>query len=155
MNRYCSIAHHGFRTSGSNFNTVSAVFGRITEVIDFAFLVYMVYFNIGNSGLAVRTPVNNIVALVNQAFVVQTYKCFAYCFGAAFIHSKAFTVPVTGAAQFAQLCGDGIAVFFFPCPGAAQKFFTAYFETVGAFFFQLCFYFCLSSNPGMVGTRYP
>ena len=155
MHSHCRIAQHRFRTGGGNLNTVRTILRRIPEIINFALLVHMFHFNIRNGRLTMGAPVYNIVALIDQALLIQTHKGFSHSLRTALIHGKPFSVPVTGAAQLAQLRSNRVAIFLFPGPGAAQKLLAPYFIAVGAFLLQLRLHLCLGCNPGMIRARNP
>jgi hypothetical protein len=56
----------------------------------------MFYFQIRKGGLASRTPVDDIMAPVNQSLLIEPYKNLFDCVREAFIHCKAFATPIAG-----------------------------------------------------------
>ena len=56
-------------------------------------------FRVGNGCLTFRTPVDNPVIFVNISFFIELYENFLNCLVAAFVHSKALSVPVAGRTQ--------------------------------------------------------
>ena len=73
--------------------------------------------------MAARTPVDDVITLVNHVFVVKSHKYFAHRLGQTFIHGETLAVPVTGAPQSLELIYNDAAVFFLPFPNPGDKFF--------------------------------
>ena len=157
VNCYCGIAKHGFRTSGSDGQVSTFFFNNgVLNVPEVTSVIFMFYFDITQSGVAVYAPVGNASAFINEAFFVQGAEYFAYSLRAAFIHSKAFTIPVARNAQAFQLVNDAVAILIFPNPNAFQEFFTTkVIASFVFFFFDYFFYFNLGSKACMVITRHP
>ena len=68
-----------------------------------------------------RAPVDDAVALVDEALFIQLAECLAHGLGAALIHGEAAAIPVAGHAERLLLLNDAIAVLLFPRPDALQK----------------------------------
>ena len=68
-----------------------------------------------------RAPVDDAVALIDQALFIQLAECLAHGLGAALIHGEAAAVPVAGHAERLLLLDDAVAVLLFPRPDALQK----------------------------------
>ena len=81
-------------------------------------LFLILYLGVRDGGHAVRTPVDDAFALIDQSLVVKVYKYFLNRFGAAVIKGEAFSVPITGRAELFELLDNSAAVFAFPFPGA-------------------------------------
>ena len=100
VNCYCSIAGQSFRTGGSNHQAAAFFFNyRVVDVPEMARVILMLNLDIAQCGVAVYTPVGDTGAFVNQALFKQSAEHLANSLGAAFIHSKALTLPVAGNAQ--------------------------------------------------------
>ena len=157
INCYCSIAQHGFRTSGSNGQESTFFFhNRVLDIPQVTCVILMFYFDITQSGVTVNAPVGNTGTFVNQAFFVQGAEHFAYSLRAAFIHSKAFAFPIAGNAQAFQLVDDAVAILVLPFPNTFQEFFTT--KIIAGFiffFFNYFFYFNLGSQACMVIAGHP
>ena len=110
---------------------------------------------IGNGGLADRAPVDDAGAFVDVAFLVQLYKYLKHCIGAALVHGKTLSVPVSGGAQLVQLLDDAGAVLLLPIPACLQEFVAAQIVLIDAFFSQLVDYLHLGCDCCVVGTRLP
>ena len=120
-----------------------------------AVLLLMLNLSVGNGGLADRTPVDDAGAFVDVAFLVQLYKYLKHCIGAALVHGKTFSVPVSGGAQLVQLLDDAGAVLLLPVPACFQEFVTAQIMLVHALFSQLVNDLNLRCDGCMVRTRLP
>ena len=81
-----------------------------------AVLFYVLYLRVGDRGLAYRTPVDDAGTLVDVSFLVEFYKYFQNCVGAAFVHGKALSVPVGRRTQLVKLLYDPGAVLLSPLP---------------------------------------
>ena len=88
-------------------------------------LFFVDYFRIRNGSFTDGTPVDDSGSFVNITFIVQAYKYFFYCLGAAFVHGKTFFGPVCGGTQLLQLIDNTSAVLFLPFPCTFQEFFTS------------------------------
>ena len=102
-----------------------------------------------------RVPVDQALAAVDQAVLVQTYKGFLDCLGQAFIHGEAFTTPVHRAAQAANLSGDGAAGLFLPFPDLLEELLPTQIMPRLALGGELTLDHHLGGDTGMVGTRLP
>ena len=155
MNRYSCIAQHCFRSCCCQSQFFVGTYDRIVDVVEVTSHIVMFYFCVRDRCLAFRAPVDDLFTTVDITFFIQSYECFQNSIGAAFVHCKTNTIPVTGAAQFAQLIQDDTAVFFFPCPCSFQEAFTAYVVLCQAFgsHFLNNLQFC--GNGCMVDTGYP
>ena len=93
---YGSISQQSLRTGCGQIDIAAAICKWVAQMPEMSLLVFVLYLCIGNGCKAVRAPVDNTLATVDQAFVVKIYKHFFYCFVATFIHGKTLSVPVTG-----------------------------------------------------------
>ena len=118
MNNDRCIAKHGLRTRCCNFNKIILTLDRIIDMPEMSGSIFMLYFRITDRSLAFRTPVDDLGAFIDPAFFIKLYKNFKDSIRYAFIHRKALSVPVSGAAKLFKLIYDTSAVFFFPFPGA-------------------------------------
>ena len=97
IDRNRRVTQHGFRTGGGHNNKlIGIVFERITQVIQIALQFAMFGLFIGKGRLAARAPVDDILALIDQAFLIQTNKYAAHRLTVTFVHRKARARPITG-----------------------------------------------------------
>ena len=71
MHRDRGVAQHCFRSRGGNDQVAIARFEGIAEMPKLAGLFFRQYFEIGQCGMQNRVPVNQALAAINQAFVVE------------------------------------------------------------------------------------
>ena len=96
------ITQHGFRTCGCKLNklcradTSVILDQRILDMPKMTCLFLILYFRIGNGGIANRTPVYNTASLVNPAFFMHLAEHFGNGLVTALVHGETFSVPVTG-----------------------------------------------------------
>ena len=91
-----SIAHHRLRTCGGHDQKAISLSKGIFKMVEFSHDLLMFYFQIRKGGLASRTPVDDIVAPVNQPLLIEPDENLFHCVGEAFVHRKAFPTPIAG-----------------------------------------------------------
>ncbi|CCX38695.1 uncharacterized protein BN452_00310 [Clostridium sp. CAG:1013] len=121
MDCHGSIAQHGLRTGGSQFHIAGAVGQRIPQVPEGTFLLLEFHLRVRDGGLAVGAPVDDPLAPVDQALVIQLDEHVAHSFGTALVHGKTEPVPVAGRTQQLQLFQDAAAELILPGPGTLQE----------------------------------
>ena len=156
VDRNAGIAHKGLRTGGCYDNGFVGILDVITDIPQLARLGFVLNLSIRQCRRAVRTPVDDARALVNQALVIQVNKDFLYRTGTALVHREALSAPVAGRAQFLELLNDAVAVLVLPRPYALQELLTA--EIIAGqslFLAQVFLYLNLRCNTGVVRARHP
>ena len=150
------ITRDGFRTGGRDLD-VFPLFAcdRVIKVPEMSDFILMLDFNVGECRLAARAPVRDAEALINQAFFIEGNENFANGTRTDIVHGEAFTGPVAGRAETADLQTDAVAVFFLPLPYTFQEFFTAEVIFIETFFRDLLFDLDLRRDAGMVFARQP
>jgi len=155
MHRHGGVAQHGLRPRRGDDDFALAVGKRVADVPQIALIGLEFHFQVGNRGVAARTPVDDVVALINHIFVVEPDKNLPDRLGEALVHGKAFTVPVAGAAQPFELIDDDAAVFFLPFPDAGNKFFAAEIVPGEPLLAQLLLHHVLRGDARVVHSRHP
>ena len=118
VDRNARIAHHRFGTGGGDDDVTAAVRKRIADIPEVAGLIDILDLRVGQGGAAVRTPVDDAVALVDQALFIQLAECLAHGLGAALVHGEAAARPIAARAHLLLLLDDAVAVLFLPLPHA-------------------------------------
>ena len=118
---HAGIAQHGFGTGGGDDHALAAVLGGIADVPQVGRLLLKFDFRVGKRGLALRAPVDDAVAAVDQALVIELDKHLQYRVGAALVHGESLTAPIAGRSQAAQLTLDASTVFRLPLPGTLEE----------------------------------
>ena len=150
-----SIAHHGLRPCGGHDQVTIAIFEGVFEMVEFSHNLLMLYFQIGEGGLASWTPVDDIVAPVNQPLLIESDENLFDCFRETFVHRKAFPTPIAGGSQFLQLADDRPPGLFLPFPNPLDKLLPAQEMTVQALLHELPLHHILSSNPCVIRSGHP
>ena len=125
VDRNARIAHHRLRTGGGDDDIAAAVGERVTDIPEVARLVDILDLRVGERCQAVRAPVDDTAALVDQTLIVEFAERLAHGLGAALVHREAGAGPVTARAHLLLLLDDAVAVFFLPLPHALQKLLAA------------------------------
>ncbi|OPY86790.1 MAG: hypothetical protein A4E72_01611 [Syntrophus sp. PtaU1.Bin208] len=99
MHGHGRVAQHGFWTGGRHDDLATAVGQGIADVPEGTGLLLVLHFQIGDGGMAAGAPVDDIIPLINQIFVIKADKDFPHGPRKALIHGKALPVPVAGAPQ--------------------------------------------------------
>ena len=150
------IAHKGLRTGGRNHQLARAVRQRIADVPQLARLGFVLNLSVGQRSRAVRAPVDDAVALVDEALVVQVYEYLADRLGAALVHGEALALPVTGRAELFQLADDAVAELVLPVPDTLQKLLAAEVITgLALLLAEVLLDLDLGCDAGVVGARHP
>ena len=131
------VPQHCFWSGSCNLNKLTAPCDGISDMPKVARLLRMFYLCIRDRCLAYGAPVYDSGAFVNISFVIEFYKHFFHCLGAALIHGKPLSVPVSGCPKLFQLIDNSSAVLILPCPGMFQKRVSSYIVFINSLFFQL------------------
>ena len=150
------IAHEGLRTGGRNHQLARAVRQRIADVPQLARLGFVLNLSVGQRGRAVRAPVDDTVALVDETLVIQVYENLADRLGAALVHGKALAVPVAGGAELLELADNAAAELVLPRPYTLQELLTAEVVTGQTLLLaEVLLYLDLGRDAGVIGARHP
>ncbi len=170
-----AIAQHGFRTRRGDRDII-ALFGkddipvrilldigiglaagqRVFEVPHVAFDFPGLDFKIGDRRFELRIPVDQPLAAVDQAFLIERDEDFENGLGQTLVHGEAFARPVAGCAEALQLVEDQAARLFLPFPDALDKGLAAHLATAGKLSLgQLALDDHLRGNARMVHARLP
>ncbi len=161
VHRDGGVAEHGFRTGGGNDQEVIALGGFnaigqwVFQVPQEAFLFVVFHFEVGNRRVQFGVPVDQTLAAIDQAVLMQTHEGFLDRFREAVVHGEALAAPVDGRAEAADLPADVAAGLIFPLPDFLEKFFPAQIVTILALGFELALHQHLRGDTGVVGARLP
>ena len=113
------------------------------------------HLQIAQRGVAVRAPVDHVLAAVQQAFFVQADEDFADRAGKARVEREALAAPIAGGAEAHHLPLDGVAGLGFPLPDALFELLAAEVAVVDAFLFELAGHHHLGGDAGVIGAGQP
>ena len=112
-------------------------------------------FEVGNSGLAARAPVNDIGPAIDEPLFIQPDEGFADGRGAGPVHGEVCARPVDAGAEPPHLVQDGVAVMLLPLPDALNKRFAAQLLACLMLFGKLALDHQLGGDSGVVGAGNP
>ena len=99
VHRHGCIAQQGLRSGGGQLQVAAAVLKGIAQVPEVTGLILVLHLCVRDRGQAVGAPVNDALAPVNQALIVQLAKDLAHGLAASFVQSKTLPIPVAGGAK--------------------------------------------------------
>ena len=150
------ITRDGFGARGGDFYKLAWMADHgVAEVPEKAVVRLMFAFVIGQRGSATRAPVDNVVATVDEVFLVEPAEDLGDGVAETLVHGKAFMFPIATTAEFAELVDDGAAVEFAPFPDAFDERVATEVAARFAFLLQRFFDDVLGGDAGMVGSRNP
>ncbi|RWX47565.1 hypothetical protein H206_06312 [Candidatus Electrothrix aarhusensis] len=155
MDGHRCITQHGLRAGGGHDHFAGTVRIGIAEVIELALGGIVLHLIVRQGGETARAPVDDVVALVDQPFVIEANKDLTHGFGQAIIHSEAFSVPIAGSAHPFELVDNGAALFFLPLPDPLNEFFSAQVMAGCILCGQLSLHHVLGGNASMIRAWYP
>ena len=154
------VAEQGFRARRCNFYARRAV-GRgtvcklVPNMIHRAVGVRVINFIVGKRRAAARTPVDQIMSLIDEFALVQRNEDFSHGFGKSLVQRKAFSVPVCRIPELSLLFDNRLVMVVFDRPCPLKEFFTSQVIPALAFFFERALDDVLRRNARVVGSRYP
>src|SRR5581483_3320289 len=151
----CGIAQHRFRTRRRHYQTDIASVHGIADVPQAAVGFFGNRFEIGKRGLAPGTPVDHVLAAIDQTFFPQTHERLAHGARQAGIEREAEALPIDTVAGALHLLENATAVLFLPLPDARFEFLAAEVVLGETFFLDLTFHHDLSGDSGVIGPREP
>ena len=118
VDRDAGVAKHGLRPGGGDGEVIITVLEWVADIPERAGHILIFDLSVGQGRAAVRTPVDDAVAFVDQALFIQLAERLAHGLGAALVHREAGARPVTARAHLLLLLDDAVAVLFLPLPHA-------------------------------------
>ena len=137
---------------GSGLRTVAE---RVQDVPHEAVALFAFHLKVGDRALQNRVPIDQALATVNQALLIELHKGFGDRFGQLGVHGEVFAAPVHAVAHAAHLGGDGVATLFLPLPDLVCKGLAAQVMAADFLVSQLALHHDLGGNAGMVGAGNP
>ena len=105
--------------------------------------------------VAAGTPVDDVVAPVDQPVFVEPDEDLAHGPGEALVHGEALALPVAGAAQPLELVQDDAAVLLLPLPDPLDEFLAAQVVAGHPFLGEFLLDDVLRGDPGVVRPGHP
>src|SRR6202165_4378083 len=146
MDRDRHIRENRFGPCGRDDNAIASICSAIAHVIKRAVDLFILFdFAVRKRGLAMRTPVDEPQASINEALIIELDENLCDCFAQAGIHREAIALPVWAEPERAKLLVDDVTVLLAPVPQPFAKFFRAKVVAGGGPFSRFSFPdgFCL------------
>ena len=169
MHRQRAVGHHGLGSCGGNrhaflhhaVNQLRSLGKGVADVVHVSVRFGGFDFQVGHRAHQHWVPIDQALATVNQALLVQLDKGVGDHGGQFVVHGEVLAAPVHAVAHAAHLLGDGVARLLFPLPHLGNEIFTRYIGcgshvvAADALALQLALHHDLGGNARMVGARYP
>src|ERR1019366_2359492 len=110
------VAEERFGAGGGDDDGAGAVGEGVADVVELAQAVFVRHFQIGDGGLNLRVPVDDIGAAIDEALLVEADEGLFDGYVEVVVHGEVFAGPVDARAEAAHLIGDGGAVLALPLP---------------------------------------
>src|SRR4029453_407823 len=115
MDGQTGVAELGFRPYRSETDRT------VLDVDELAVALLALHLEVGQHGLAVRAPVDDVVVAVDQPLFPEAHERLPDRARQPGVHREALARPVARGAQASQLANDRAAGLFLPLPGASQE----------------------------------
>ena len=127
----------------------------VADVVELAINLLVDYFEVGEGGGATGAPVDDALATVDEALVVEVDEGGADGSAGALVKGEAFSGPVAGGAEALVLLGYGAAILADPLPDPFDEGVPADFLSGLALLDELPFNDDLGGDACVVGAREP
>ncbi len=155
VDRHRGVAEHGLRPGGGHHHRARAIGIGVADVVELAVGGVVLDLVVGQRGVAARAPVDDVVALVDEAFLVQADEHLAHRPRQPLVHGEPFPLPVAGGAHALELVDDGAALLRPPGPDPLDELVPAEVVAAQVLAGQLPLDHVLGGDAGMVRARHP
>ena len=121
VDRDRGVAEHRLRARGRDLHVAAAVAQRIAHVPQRPVLLLGDDLQVRHRGLQHGVPVDEALAAVDQALLVEADEGLPHRRGETLVHGEAFVGPVDGRSHPPHLAGDGAARVLLPAPDAIHE----------------------------------
>ena len=158
------IAGERFRTRGGDHHVVLVRLARsallaphhgILDVPEVPVVRLVLHLVVREGRAAAWTPVHDVVALVDEALVVELREHLRDRPGAALVEREAFALPVGGVTEHALLVHDRAAVLLLPLPHARDERLAPEVLTTLALLLEGLLHYVLRGDAGVVRAGQP
>ncbi len=147
--------HHHVVLVGFAFDAEGAAHDGIAHIPEVRVALFMLHLVIRESRAAARAPVHDVVALVDEPFVVKLREDFRHGARASFVERETLPLPVGGIAEHTLLVHNRAAILLLPLPDPLHERLAPKILTALAFLPQRLFDHVLRGDAGMVGAGKP
>ncbi len=150
------VAHEGLGTGGGHHDLARAIGEGIADVPEMAGFLAVDDLLVREGGAALGAPVDDAVALVDEAVVVEADEDLLHGVGEPLVEGEALAGPVAGGADGAQLPDDLAAILLLPLPDFVQELLAT--QVVAGqvlLLLEVCLHLRLGGNAGVVHAGNP
>ena len=150
------VAGDGLRAGGGHGDEGARLaLHLVLDVVELAVGLLVLRLDVAEGRAAAGAPVDDVVALVDEALVVEVDEGLLDRLAQARVHGEALIAPIHAGPQAPQLPHDGGAALFFPLPDFFQKLLAAQVVAGLAFLGQFALHHVLGGDAGMIAAGNP
>ena len=149
------VAHDRLGARRGHYGVAVLACYVVAQIVELAVLLFVDHFDVAQSGLGLRIPVDHPLAAVDQSAAVKVDKHLGDALRAQFIHGEGCPAPVARGAELAQLLQDDAAVLVSPVPCVLQELLAGKIALLDPFLGKLGYHLGLGGYRGMVGAGHP
>ena len=155
IDRDGDVAQHRLGSRRGDGDRTGAIGQRVADLPELALLLFAFHLEIRNGRAELGIPVDEPLAAIDEAVVVQPHERLPDRGGQALVHREALARPVARRAEPSHLARDRRAGFLFPRPHPLDEFLAAEIVPRNPFGAQLVLDHDLRRDTGMVGAELP
>lgn len=149
------VAEQRFGTGRGDDDAFRAVGGRVADLPHVAVFLGAFDLKVGDGGLKLRIPVDQTVAAIDEAFLIEAHEGFDHDLGELFVHREVGAVPIDAVADAAHLVENRAARELLPFPDLFNELLARQGLVVHALLFKLALDDDLRRDAGVVRARNP
>ena len=152
------VAQHGFGTGGCDHDVILAVDRldqRVAQMPQMAVFLFVLGLVIGDGRGAMRAPVHDALAAIDQVVVIPIAEHLAHALGVIVIHGEVRIGEINGAAHALDLLDDEPAVLVSPVPAGIDELLAADLATRDALGGKLLVHLGLRGDASVVRSQDP
>ncbi len=156
VHRDGGITQHGLRTRSRDDDVFAGQsHNGVANLVELALRLLVHHFQVRHRGDAARTPIDDVLAAIDQPFFIQADEGLAHRARHAVVHGEVLARPVDRSAQPLHLLKNYAAVMLLPVPHARDERLASHVAAVLALAGELPLHHQLRSDAGVVGARQP
>src|ERR1051325_3122122 len=149
------VAEHRLGSRRGDHEKVVGADHPITDVVEAALRLFVNNFEIGDSRLAARAPVHDVLAAIDQAVFIERDEDLAHRAREARIEREALARPVARGPQAQHLLLDGVAALSLPFPDLLFECLPAHATAIELLLGELALDYHLRGDPSVIGAGQP
>ena len=153
--RHRRVAQHGLRAGGCDHDVPRSVGERVAQVPDVPVLFLGDDLEVGHGGSQHGVPVDQALATIDEAFLVEAHESLPDCRGEPLVHGEAFIRPVHRSAHAPELARDGAAGVLLPGPDSLHESLATDVPPADALGVELALHHHLGGDARVVGSGLP